>query len=316
MTLTTLSRIFPLALALTGCVGTLTEGEDPADTGDEPMYGAQTTASGEPAARYNANPFKPTNGAEAYECIAPRGGANATVTAHFFDGSPAFFGWRAVDFTGTTCQPGELRIARWEKLSVGGQPAYIMRGGGGTNAAEAFGNTGIRFGHVLASDLAKGTSVVTADIPGSVGKAPASCTGALYTSDPARGTTADLSSLYYKPNQAASSGAKWDNYGDQAGTGPTHYTTLLWTWPVQPDGSDNAGGGQIRAVIAEGEPIRACDVAPVYLPMYRASSSSSAGRVKMEYGRVRNGDGVAYGWFAVAWQLSGGSWHYFVDADS
>jgi hypothetical protein len=196
---------------------------------------------------------------------------------------------------------------------MNGQNSYVMRGGGGTNADEVYGSEGIRFGHVLASELSKETSVLTSYIPGRVGKAPASCSGALYMNDPARGTTSDLGSLYYKPNQPDWSGAKWDNYGDQAGTGPTHYNYVLWTWPVQPSGVENGGGGQIRAIVTQGEYVRMCDVEPVYLPMYRVGSSSSVGRFKMMYGRARNGNGaVVYGWIAVAWQYSGGAWQYFV----
>lgn len=268
----------------------------------------------EPAARYNANPFEPTNGAVPYECIWPALGSNASTAAHFLHGQTAFYSWRALDWTGTTCVPGQLRVARWERFTIDGEHGYVMRGGGGHNDDEVFGSEGIRFGHVLASELDKETSTLTQYIPGRVGKAPASCAGKLYVSDPARGTTPDLSVLYYKPDQPTSSGAKWDNYGDQAGTGPTHYSYALWTWPVLPDGSRNAGGGQIRAVLTAGEDIRTCNVEPVYLPMYRAGSSSSIGRVKMMYGRVRNSTGNAlYAWFAIAWHYDGGDWHYFVE---
>jgi hypothetical protein len=281
---------------------------------DQPEDELAFSGSVEPAFWYNANPFKPTNGVVPYECIWPALGGSASTAARFVDGETAFYSWRALDWSGTTCLPGQLRIARWERVSIAGEHGYIMRGGGGDNADEVYGNGGIRFGHVLASQLAKETSVLTRYIPGRVGQAPGSCSGALYVNDPARGTTFDLSELYYKPDQPASSGAKWDNYGDQAGTGPTHYSYALWTWPVAPDGSENRGGGQIRAVVAAGRYIRVCDVQPVYLPMYPAGSGSSVGRVKMIYGRVRSDDGaILYGWFAVAWHYNGGDWHYLVD---
>ena len=281
---------------------------------DDPDEELAFSGSVEPAFWYNANPFKPTNGAVPYECIWPALGSDASTAAHFVNGQTAFYSWRAVDFTSTTCQPGQLRVARWERVSIAGESAYVMRGGGGENADEVHGNGGIRFGHVLASQLAKQTSVLTRYIPGRAGHAPRSCEGTLYVSDPARGTTFDLGELYYKPDQPASSGAKWDNYGDQAGTGPTHYSYLLWTWPVVPDGSENQGGGQIRAVVSAGQYVRACDVEPVYLPMYRAGSRTSVGRVKMIYGRVHSDGGVnLYGWFAVAWHYNGDEWHYLVD---
>jgi hypothetical protein len=271
-------------------------------------------ASAEPAERFNADPFKPTNGAVPYECIFPAQSSNVSLAGRFADGATTFYSWRALDWSGTTCQPGQLRVARWERLAIDGEPAYVMRGGGGSNADEVFGNGGIRFAHVLASALAKQTSLLTADIPGRVGRAPAACSGALYTIDPARGTTADLSALYYKPDQPSSSGAKWDNYGDQAGTGPRAYAYMLWTWPVKPDGGENSGGGQIRAILPAGEHVRVCNVAPVYLPMYRAGSSASVGRVKVVYARARTGDDdIAYGWVAVAWRYDGDDWHYFVD---
>ena len=280
------------------------------DAVDDPDFDVSADGA-ESASAFNADPFKPAGGADAYACIDPRASSQTSVAAHFFDGTTAFFSWRSLDWSGTTCKPGQLRVARWERLTIGGQRAYVMRGGGGTNADEIDGSGGIRFAHVLASELAKDTSIV--DVPGRVGRAPAACAGKLYTSDPARGTTAELSALYYKPDQPASSGAKWDNYGDQAGSGPTPYTYMLWTWPVKPDGSENAGGGQIRAVIATGTAVRACNVAPAYLPMYRAGSHSSVGRFKMIYGRIRNADAIAYGWVPAAWQLDGGAWEYLVD---
>lgn len=294
------------------CLAACTVG-DPMDptVDDDPALASFTLQS---AFAFNANPFKPTNGAADYECIWPAVGANSSTAGRFLDGATTFFSWRSVDYYGTTCSPGQLRIARWERLQIDGQHAYVMRGGGGTNADEVFGNGGIRFAHVLASELAKETSVVTSDIPGGVGAAPASCSGKLYVADPARGTTGDLSLLYYKPDQPSSSGAKWDNYGDQAGTGPTHYSYMLWTWPTLPDGGYNQGGGQIRGVISAGQDVRPCDVTPAYLPMFRASSTKSVGRVKMMYVRARTGDGEAiYGWYAVAWQYNGAEWHYFVD---
>src|SRR5947208_287770 len=161
-----------LAVLLAGCA---------LDAVDETDGDFDVSASNlEAASTYNADPFKPTNGAVPYECIDPAASSQTSVAAQFFDG-----------------------------------------------------------------------------------------------------TTAGLSGLYYKPDQPASSGAKWDNYGDQAGTGPTHYSYLLWTWPEKPSGAENAGGGQIRAVIAEGEQIRTCNVEPAYLPMFRANRSTPVGRVKM-----------------------------------
>src|SRR4051794_18828895 len=142
----------------------------------------------EAAATYNANPFKPTNGALPYECIAP---AAASTAASFFSGTtPSPYAWGSVAFSDAgedACPAGALRVSRWEKLTIAGQPAYVMRGGGGTNSAEAFGSTGIRFGHVLASQLAKQTSALTKYIPGRVGAAPQACGGRVYANQPERG---------------------------------------------------------------------------------------------------------------------------------
>ena len=67
-------------------------------------------------------------------------------------------------------------------------------------------------------------------------------------------------------------------------------------------------------MITDGQQIRRCDVAPVYLPMYAANSSASRGRVKFVYARARTSDNQAiYGWYAIGWQYTGGDWHYFVD---
>jgi len=300
--------LFAVMLTACGVGADATDNDDP----DEDTAGISSFALQSPFT-FNANPFKPTNGAAEYECIYPAIGANSSTAGRFLNGSTTFFSWRSVDFTGTTCAPGQLRIARWERFTIDGERAYIMRGGGGSNADEVFGNGGIRFAHVLASQLEKETSVLSADIPGGVGAAT-SCGGKLYTADPARGTAFDLGALYYKPDQPADSGAKWDNYMDQSGYGPTHYNYLLWTWPELPDGGENHGGGQIRAVITAGQTLRRCDVEPVYLPMFRASSSRSVGRVKMVYARAHSNDGDAvYGWLAVGWQYTGGDWHYFVD---
>ena len=303
---------FVAPLVLAACVSEA-PAIDPTDA-DEEDAAAFSSFAQQSASTFNANPFKPTNGALEYECIYPSIGANSSTAGRFLNGSTTFFSWRSVDYGGTVCAPGQLRVARWERLSIDGQHAYVMRGGGGTNADEVFGNGGIRFAHVLASELEKETSVLTSYIPGNVGRAPASCSGKLYTADPAKGTLADLSALFYKPGQPSSSGAKWDNYGDQSGTGPTHYSYLLWTWPELLDGGENHGGGQIRAVITAGQDVRRCDVTPAYLPMFRANSSASVGRVKMVYARARTSDGEAiYGWYAIGWQYNGREWHYFVD---
>jgi hypothetical protein len=134
----------------------------------------------------------------------------------------------------------------------------------------------------------------------------------VYANQPERGTTADLSRLYYKAKQAKSSGAKWDNYGDQAGTGPVHYSYLLWTWPTLPNGARNAGGGQIRAIMESGQEIRACNVSPVLLPMYKAGKSKPSGQAKWYYGQARNAASTIYGWFMTAWRYTNGKWHYVV----
>src|SRR4026207_344494 len=87
---------------------------------DDPDEELAFSGSVEPAFWYNANPFKPTNGAVPYECIWPALGRDASPAAHFVNGQPAFSSWRAVDFTGTTFQPGQLRVARWERVSIAG----------------------------------------------------------------------------------------------------------------------------------------------------------------------------------------------------
>lgn len=295
----------PIALlSLAGCL----VGDDPAAIDDPDEASADLSSFAlQAASTFNANPFKATNGEVDYECITPAAGGNTSVPGRFLDGTPTFYSWRALDFNGTTCQTGQLRIARWERLTIAGASSYLMRGGGGTNADDAGG--GIRFGHVAASELAKDTSLLGKYLPGNVGQAPASCGGKIYTIDPAKGTTPELSALYYKPQQPSASGAKWDNYGDQGG-----YAYALWTWPELPDGGYNRGGGEPRAVLQTGEQIRRCDVSAAYLPMFRANSSSSVGRVKMVYARVRDDAGQAvYGWVAIGWQLNGKAWHYFVD---
>lgn len=282
----------------------------------------------ESAHTFNANPFKPTNGAEEYECIYPNGGAGATARSFFFDGTASEYYWRGLYYSARqgadgeevrACQnKGELRVSRWERLTVAGQSSYIMRGGGGTNDAEVYGSSGIRFGHVLSSQLSKQTSVLTSYIPGRVGQAPASCNGKLYVNRPERGTTWDIVFHFYKPWQGSGSGARWDNYGNQAIWGPQAYSYLLWTWPALPianGGGRNAGGGQIRATIASGQYIRACDVQPAYLPMYPEASGSIVGQVKMMYGRINNASHSLYGWFAVAYKLdSQANWTYFVES--
>ncbi|MGH2905750.1 MAG: hypothetical protein ACRDKI_03160 [Solirubrobacterales bacterium] len=256
------------------------------------------------ASTFDADPFKPTGGGSPYVCVMPAGGASSIVSSLFFSDTPSDARWQNLSWTGTTCTTqGQLRIAIWEKLTVAGQQTYVMRGGGGSNQADP---TGIKFGHVRASDLASQPGTISSQIPGNVGSPAASCPNTtLYINRPEIGSTGDLSNLYYKP---FSSGSKWDNYGAQPGTNNA-YDYMLWTWPRE---DENSGAGQIRAVIPSGQYIRPCDVDPVYMPMYPANSNVSAGRVKLMYGRVNNGAETVYGWFMVAWQYNNAAWHFFV----
>jgi hypothetical protein len=280
---------------------------------------ASSAAAQEPSAQYNWKPMKPhdpatgqvMNGVPDYECIPPAAGSTATVRSWFFNDTMSPYSWRQLSWSGSTCPLNQLRIARWERRLVGGVTTYVMRGGGGTNAWEPAGTPGIRFGHVRASDITKQTSVITQYIPAKVGKAPIACTGGVYVNRPERGTTSDLTNLFYKPWQGSSSGAKWDNYGNQAGATPVPYNYLLWTTPTP---EDNTGGGQIRGVMPTGDNIRLCDVAAVDLPMYPQNSGSSAGTVRMHYGRIRNANELIYGWFFLAWKRTAeATWHYMVD---
>jgi hypothetical protein len=83
-------------------------------------------------------------------------------------------------------------------------------------------------------------------------------------------------------------------YGDPAADqgendGAIHYTYLLWSW------IDVAGGGTVRTLLAQGQVVRACDVASITSPSY-GSDGAVNGEVTARYVRALAGSCPVYGW--------------------
>lgn len=103
--------------------------------------------------------------------------------------------------------------------------------------------------------------------------------------------------MHYKPPQSVPTGrnrgASFMHYGDPAADQGTyhrlHYSYLLWSFV------NVSGGGMVRTLLAPGQIVRPCDVAPITM---RAWSKSGAvnGHVTARYVRVLAGSCPLYGW--------------------
>jgi hypothetical protein len=202
------------------------------------------------------------------------------------------------------CRDGKLRILRIAPLMVGGEAAYVRRGGcdypeRGSRCARQ------PTAHVRASDLEP--VALEPDRRNGNGEAVAPCTRAA-RNDPAA-DDGRLERMFYKrpsdlPGRSVA-GARWSNYGDQRRRfGGRSYSYLLWNLP-RTAGGVLPGGGIVEAVLSQRQPLKLCDLPALTLPSFDAHGHAN-GLVRFAYAEVASGDEAIHGWVMRGYRHAGG----------
>jgi hypothetical protein len=103
----------------------------------------------------------------------------------------------------------------------------------------------------------------------------------------------------YKPNATSSRFDKYADAGAEQAEGTAHHAYLLWSWLHRGDGTTTSpGGGQVRALIVEGQRFLRCAVESIDSIAYAKGTDDEAGRVTAIYGKTRASDDSPwiYGW--------------------
>lgn len=103
----------------------------------------------------------------------------------------------------------------------------------------------------------------------------------------------------YKPDQTSSRYNKYADAGAEQAGGTAHHAYLLWSWLHQGDGvTTSKGGGQVRALLKDGQVFYRCPVSSIDSIAYASASPDEAGRVTAVYGKTRaSADSPwVYGW--------------------
>ncbi|MEA2448614.1 MAG: hypothetical protein QOG63_546 [Thermoleophilaceae bacterium] len=189
------------------------------------------------------------------------------------------------------CPPGSVRLDLHETIPSSRGPLVFHRGGLGYED-----RSNVKYGALSTYDLAGALPQPT---PSSGGRG-AACELADEPPYLAWVRSIPAAMKYKRPDEVPSgsnAGASFLHYGDpgadQGDRTDVHYSYLMWSF-VNVD-----GGGMVRALIAPGEPIRACDVEPVTAPSYDKDGVAN-GSVTARYVRVMAGNCPLYGW--MAWE--------------
>lgn len=103
----------------------------------------------------------------------------------------------------------------------------------------------------------------------------------------------------YKPNATSSRFDKYADAGAEQAEGTAHHAYLLWSWLHRGDGETTSpGGGQVRALLIDGQPFLRCAVDSIDSVAYAKGTDEEAGRVTAIYGKTRASDDSPwiYGW--------------------
>jgi hypothetical protein len=254
----------------------------------------------EPASKYDA-------GGQTHDdvCANPR---LSPLGLRYLSGGPTGFQLsNALTFTTSGgCQTGQIRLDLHEVVDSGAGPLVFHRGGSGYVDAE-----NVRYGQVLVSEL-NGRLPRPVSSGGGRGAPCKTLSPQAYQAS----VQPIPQDMKYKSPAAAggnNAGASYLHYGDPAtqqgdqnpqkySTDPTqqiHYSTLTWSW------IDVSGGGHNRILLAPGQDIRLCDVAPIRRDSWAPSSLAPDGQLNgwviARYVQTRVGNGPAlYGW--MVWQ--------------
>lgn len=103
----------------------------------------------------------------------------------------------------------------------------------------------------------------------------------------------------YKPNVTSSRYNKYADAGAEQAEGTAHHAYLLWSWLHQGDGETTSpGGGQVRALLVDGQPFLRCAVDSIDSIAYGKGTAEEVGRVTAIYGKTRTSEDAPwiYGW--------------------
>ena len=205
------------------------------------------------------------------------------------------------------CGPGELRLLRFEALRIGGERAYVRRGGCALPCIVRQATV-----HVPARALDRGVSLLARSARNGNGEPVADCDERVRNAPQSVGP--EPRRMYYKTpaelreranaGRSGGIGASWSNYGDPGATyrSPAgrraHYNYLLWNLPRTPQGL-LPGGGIIRAILREGQPLALCAGARLTLPAFDRNGAPN-GEVRFGYARVD----TIHGWVLLGYRYA------------
>ena len=231
-------------------------------------------------------------------CVRP---LRPRIAAFTFDGRRLAFDVRAG--REPRCGRDRLRILRIAVLRVGGEAAFVRRGGcdypaGGGRCSRQ------PTVHVRARDL---EPVPLEPVHRNAnGAAVAPCTRSART-DPAAAGRPLVHMFYKRPSELPGrsiAGARWSNYGDQSRRfGGRPYGYLLWNLPRTPTGV-LPGGGIVQAVLSQGQALALCDVPELTLASFDARGRRN-GSVRFAYAAVAGGGATIHGWVMRGYRRAG-----------
>ena len=246
------------------------------------------------------------------ECVAVRDPASTPALA--FDGTRLPFELATGDEPGSRprCRAGELRLLRLQALSIGGERAYVRRGGCALPCVVRQATV-----HVARSALRRPVRLLPIAARNGNGAARPDCRDTAYTAP--QHVTSTLRRMFYKTpaelrrrrnaGRSGGDGARWSNYGDpgatyaSGGRPATHYNYLLWNLPRTRRGL-LPGGGIVRATLAAGTPVALCAGQRLRLPAFDRRGTRN-GYVDWGYAKVR-GASPAGGSYAIhGWVMEG-----------
>jgi len=206
------------------------------------------------------------------------------------------------------CAPGELRLLRLEALRSEGERTYVRRGGCALPCVVRQATV-----HVPARAFTRRVRMLPRSARNGNGEPVADCTEPVRTAPRAVGR--ELRRMYYKTpaelreranaGRSGGIGASWSNYGDPGATyrSPAgrraHYNYLLWNLPRTHDGL-LPGGGIIRAILRQGQPLALCVGQRLTLPAFDRDGEPN-GEVRFAYGKV----GAIHGWVLLGYRYAG-----------
>ena len=87
--------------------------------------------------------------------------------------------------------------------------------------------------------------------------------------------------------------------------GPLRIWASNWTWPANPGGEPNAGGGMVRTIMPDGATFERCNIKAIRGPSFIENTRTPNGEVIAIYGRYKiNGDSL-YGWVPYSHTFNG-----------